>query len=86
MIPPIIISGRKAATVVMAEATTGQNMRLAPATAASVGPSPARKRDSAYSPMTIASSSMTPSVSSRPNRLIMLMVPPNSQSSASAAR
>ena len=84
--PPTIISGRKAATVVMADAATGQNMRRAPAMAASAGAMPERKRDSAYSPITIASSSITPRVSSRPNRLIMLIVPPKAHSSASAAR
>ena len=40
MMPPTIISGRKAATVVSEEATTGHSIRRAPPSAACAGPSP----------------------------------------------
>ena len=71
-----VISGVKAHSVVREDATTGANMRLAPAVAASAGDLPASNCVRASSPTTMASSTTMPKAMMKPIKLTALMVPP----------
>ena len=72
----VAMRGVKAHSVVSEDATTGANMRLAPAAAASAGDLPASNWVSASSPTTMASSTTMPSAMMKPIRLTALIVPP----------
>nr|AIF10433.1 hypothetical protein [uncultured marine thaumarchaeote KM3_45_G08] len=74
--PEIIITGRKAATVVKLAETTGTIMYFAPATAASEGPRPEDRFTNACSPTTIASSTTIPIIIIIANKLTILIVWP----------
>ena len=76
-VPSIAINPKKAMFVVKVAETTGQNIRSAARSAATTGASPnTRRRYSACSPTTMASSTTIPSVMINANNEIMLIVSP----------
>ena len=75
--PVTMNSGMKAETVVNDEANTGVNIVFAAPVTARIGGAPWLRRYCAFSPTTIASSTMMPTAMISANMLIMLMVPPN---------
>ena len=77
MMPGQNSSGMKAPSVVKVAETTGTNIFLAAMMKASFLGTPSCSFRSAYSTTTIGSSTSTPTASTRPNMIIMLMVMPS---------
>ena len=77
MMPPMTNSGKKDAIVVNVDATTGATIARAPATAAVRGGRPFSNSCMAFSPTTMASSTIMPVAIISANMLIMLMLPPS---------
>ena len=78
--------GRKAASVVAIDTDTGQNIRFAAATYASLGDMPSAILRSAYSVTTMAPSISMPSPSSMPNITMKLNVKPKAHRKNNANR